>query len=390
MLRSSERRRTRPCEHPEPWGFFPRIRFPRSPRGTPASHRKRGGAGPAGPVLILSLLLAACEIQPIPDDVQPMSDDTQPMSEYDLPIPTPDFTLGTETTHNRWSAAIPPVLTVPSGAVVEVHTREASDGQITESTAAGELGDIDFGLIHPLTGPIRVEGAGPGDVLAVSIHEVEVSGWGWATILPGFGFLADQFTEPWLRGFPMEPGATEVRFNDRVTLPLAPFAGVMGVAPATDSMLVTIPPRTNGGNMDNRHMTAGTTVYLPVQVEGAHFSIGDAHAVQGDGEVSGTAIEAPMRIVLTLEVIENTRGMVEPQYETDDYYAVTGFATTIDEAARKATRYMIDYLVAEHGLTREEAYVLCSLAGDLKISETVDVPHMLVSMHMPKGIFGGR
>ena len=162
----------------------------------------------------------------------------------------------------------------------------------------------------------------------------------------------------------------------------------MGVAPATDSMLVTIPPRTNGGNMDNRHMIAGTTVYFPVQVEGALFSIGDTHAAQGDGEVSGSAIETPMRIVFEVEVMENTRGMVEPQYETDDYYAVTGFATTIDEAARKATRYMIDYLVAEHGLTPEEAYVLCSIAGDMKISETVDVPHMLVSMHMPKGIFG--
>jgi len=155
-------------------------------------------------------------------------------------------------------------------------------------------------------------------------------------------------------------------------------------------MLVTIPPRANGGNMDNRHMKAGATVYFPVQVEGALFSVGDAHAAQGDGEVSGTAIEAPMRLVLEIEVMENTRGIVEPQYETDDYYAVTGFATTIDEAARKATRYMIDYLVAEHGLTRNEAYVLCSLVGDLKISETVDVPHMLVSMHMPKGIFGDQ
>ena len=339
--------------------------------------------------LILALPLAACDIQPIPEDAQPTSTDAQPTPEYTQPIPDADFTLGTENTHNRWSAVIPPVLTVPSGAVVELHTKEASDGQITESTAVDDLANVDFGLIQALTGPIHVEGASPGDVLAVTIHEVEVSGWGWATILPGFGFLADEFTEPWIRGFPMEPGATEVRFNDDITLPLAPFAGVLGVAPATDSMLVTIPPRTNGGNMDNRHMTAGTTVYLPVQVEGALFSIGDTHAAQGDGEVSGTAIEAPMRIVVTLEVVENTRGMVEPQYETGDYYAVTGFATTIDEAARKATRYMIDYLVAEHGLTPEEAYVLCSLAGDLKISETVDVPHMLVSMHMPKGIFGG-
>lgn len=303
--------------------------------------------------------------------------------------PVPDFVLDADDTHARWSAAVPPVLAVPSGAVVEVRTKEASDGQITRSTTAADLADLDFGLIHPLTGPVYVEGAQPGDVLAVTLHEIEIEGWGWATIIPGFGFLADEFSEPWIRGFDMEPGAASVEFAEGVTLPLAPFAGVMGVAPATDSMLVTIPPRANGGNMDNRHMTAGTTVYFPVQVEGALFSIGDAHAVQGDGEVSGTAIEAPMRIVYQVEVLENDRGMVEPQYETDEYYAVTGFAPTIDEAARKATRYMIDYLVAQHGLSRQEAYVLCSLAGDLKISETVDVPHMLVSMHMPKSIFEG-
>ena len=303
------------------------------------------------------------------------------------PVPAADFTLGSDDTHNRWSRTIPPTLRVPSGAVVEVHTKEASDGQITPDTTAADLADLDFGRIHALTGPIFVEGAAPGDLLAVTIHEVEVAGWGWATILPGFGFLADEFTEPWIRGFDLAPGATEVAFSEGVILPLAPFAGVMGVAPDTDELLVTIPPRENGGNMDNRYLRPGTTVYFPVQVEGALFSVGDAHAVQGDGEVSGTAIEAPMRLVLELEVRENPHGIVEPQYETDEYYGVTGFSTTLDEAARKATRFMIDHLVAARGLTREEAYVLASLAGDLKISETVDVPHLLVSMHLPKSIF---
>ena len=329
----------------------------------------------------IPLTLAACQAGSPPEE---------PPAEAPMPAetPAPDFTLGSENTHNRWSSTIPPQLTVPSGAVVEAFTKEASDGQITEATTAEDLLTVDFDLIHALTGPIYVEGASPGDLLAVTLHEIEVQGWGWAGIFPGFGFLPEDFPGPWIRGFPMAPGATEVAFNDDITIQLAPFAGVMGVAPATDSMLVTIPPRTNGGNMDNRHMIAGTTVYFPVQVEGALFSIGDTHAAQGDGEVSGSAIETPMRIVFEVEVMENTRGMVEPQYESDDYYAVTGFATTIDEAARKATRYMIDYLVAEHGLTPEEAYVLCSIAGDMKISETVDVPHMLVSMHMPKGIFG--
>ncbi len=302
-------------------------------------------------------------------------------------VPTPGYTLGSDATHNRFSATIPPALRVPSGAVVEVHTREASDGQITPSTVAADLPSVDFDPIHPLTGPVYVEGAEPGDVLAVTVHEIEVGDWGWAVILPGFGFLADRFDQPWIRGFELGPDAAFARFNDHISIPLAPFAGVMGVAPATDSLLSTIPPRANGGNMDNRHLTEGTTVYFPVFVEGALFSIGDTHAAQGDGEVSGTAIEAPMRIVYEVRVVKGGRPLPEPQYETDDFYAVTAFATTIDEAARKATGYMIDYLVAEHGLTPEEAYVLSSLAADLKISEVVDVPHVLVSMHIPKSIF---
>ena len=176
-------------------------------------------------------------------------------------------------------------------------------------------------------------------------------------------------------------------FTDNITIPLRPFPGVIGVAPAGEEMLVTIPPRSNGGNMDNRYLGEGTTVYLPVLVEGALLSIGDTHAAQGDGEVGGTGLEAPMRIVLQVEVQKGGRVLAEPEYETDDYYAVTGFAETIDEAARKATRSMIDYLTAEHGLTRPEAYLLCSLAADLKISEAVDMPHYLVSMHIPKEIF---
>ena len=361
-------------------GGAPRRRSapPAFDAGSPAP--RRGSAGRLAALGALALGLAACGGPGPPEEADESAAPAPP-------VPAPDFTLGSEDTHNRWSRTIPPTLRVPSGAVVEIHTKEASDGQITPDTTAADLADLDFGRIHALTGPIFVEGAAPGDLLAVTIHEVEVAGWGWATILPGFGFLADEFTEPWIRGFDMAPGATEVAFSEGVTLPLAPFAGVMGVAPDTDELLVTIPPRENGGNMDNRYLRPGTTVYFPVQVEGALFSVGDAHAVQGDGEVSGTAVEAPMRLVLELEVRGNPHGIVEPQYENDEYYGVTGFATTLDEAARKATRFMIDHLVAARGLTREEAYVLASLAGDLKISETVDVPHLLVSMHLPKSIF---
>jgi acetamidase/formamidase len=289
-------------------------------------------------------------------------------------------------THNKFSSAIPPILRVESGAVIEARTREASDGQLTPDSAAGALLTLDFDPIHPLTGPIRVERAEPGDVLAVTLLEIEVGEWGWVAVAPGFGFLADEFTEPYIKTFRLGRGATEARFSESITIPLHPFPGVMGVAPPTPEMLSTIPPRANGGNMDNKYLTVGTTVYFPVFVEGALFSIGDPHAAQGDGEVCGTAIEAPLDITFRLELRKGGRAILEPEYETDDFYAVTAFATTIDEAARKATRYMIDYLIEVHGLDRTEAYVLCSLAGDLKIAEVVDAPHVLVAMHLPKRV----
>lgn len=330
------------------------------------------------PVLFFALL-AACGAPPEAGDA--------PSSPA---VPEAQFTLEAANTHARFSATIPPALTVPSGAVVEVFTKEATDGQLDVASTAADVASVDFEPIHPLTGPVFVEGAAPGDVLAVTLHEIEVLEWGWTGVFPGFGFLSDEFTEPYLKTFAIEPGATEVAFNDRIRIPLAPFPGVMGVAPATEELLSTIPPRANGGNMDNRHLTAGTTVYFPVFVDGALFSIGDTHAAQGDGEVSGTAIEAPMRIVYQVEVLKGARTIQEPQYETDEVYGVTAYGTSIDEAARKATGFMIDYLEAEHGLTRVDAYALASLSADLKISETVDVPHMLVSMHIPKSVLGIR
>ena len=194
-----------------------------------------------------------------------------------------------------------------------------------------------------------VEGAEPGDVLAVTLHKIEIGSYGWTAIMPGFGLLADEFPNHYLKTFVFRKGASSMRFSDGIEIPLRPFPGVMGVAPATNDLLSTIPPRANGGNMDDPDITVGTTVYFPVFVPGALFSIGDTHAVQGHGEVSGTAIEAPMRIVYEVNVIKSAGRIEEPQYENDHVYAVTAFATTLDEAARKATHYMVDYLAAEHG-----------------------------------------
>ncbi|MFN1835415.1 acetamidase/formamidase family protein [Balneola sp. MJW-20] len=301
--------------------------------------------------------------------------------------PQPEYMLSQDQTHNRWSSAIEPVLTVPSGSVIEVMTEEASDKQLSMNSSLEDLNNLSFDPIHPLTGPVYVEGAEPGDVLKVTLHKIEMGDWGWTAIVPGFGFLSDEFNEPYLKTFDLTSENGEAQFSDNISIPLKPFPGVMGVAPDTPDSLSTIPPRANGGNMDDPNMTEGTTAYFPVLVKGALFSIGDTHAAQGLGEVCGTAIEAPMNIIYEVEVIKGGRTIQEPQYETEEYYAVTGFGTTIDEAAKKATRYMIDYLEAEKGMSREDAYALCSLAGDLKIAEVVDVPHMLVTMHIPKSIF---
>lgn len=304
------------------------------------------------------------------------------------PTPAPQHTLTADQTHNRWSRAIPPILTVESGAVIEAYLEEASDRQLTPESTVADLATLSFDPIHPLTGPVYVEGAEPGDLLAVTLHEIELGDWGWVANVPGFGFLADRFPDPYLRIFEFEPGDTSVGFAPGIRIPLRPFPGVMGVAPDTDSMLVTIPPRQNGGNMDDRDLVEGTTVYFPVLVEGALFSLGDPHIAQGDGEVGGTAIEGPLRVVYELEVIEGAGPIPSPHYETDEFYAVTGFAPTIDEAARNAVEAMIDYLVSSRDLSRQEAYQLASMAGDLKISEVVDVPNMLVAMRISKDVIG--
>ena len=298
----------------------------------------------------------------------------------------PDHILTADQKHNKFSKLIPPVLTVPSGAVIKAETSEASDGQLHAKAGLDDLINLDFGPIHPLTGPVYVEEAEVGDILAVDVLKIELHDYGWQAIVAGFGFLTDRFPDPKLKVHTIDKVRKTMQFSDKVTIPLMPFAGVMGVAPDTEEMLSTIPPRENGGNMDDPSIVEGTTVYFPVLVKGGLFSIGDTHAVQGLGEVCGTALEAPMTITYRLRVLKDKPAIKEPQYETDQYYAVTGFGDTIDKAAKKAVNFMIDHLVANYDISDEDAYMLCSLVGDLKIAEVVDVPNMLVTMHFPKSI----
>jgi acetamidase/formamidase len=303
----------------------------------------------------------------------------------------PDFSLSASQTHSKFSRSIEPAISVPSGSVVEAFTHEATGGQFDVDSSVDDLATVNMDLVHTLTGPVFVEGAKPGDTLAVELLQIEPADWGWMAIIPHYGLLAEDFGDTMdLKTFSLNNDKGYVDFSENIRVRLRPFAGVMGVAPDTNEMLDTGPPRANGGNLDDPNLTVGTTVYFPVFVAGALFSIGDTHAVQGLGEVSGTALEAPMRIVYKISVLKNARPIQEVQYETSSYYATTGFATTIDEAAQKATRFMVDYLVDTHGLSREDAYMLCSIAGNLHIAEAVDIPHMLVTMHMPKSIFLAR
>lgn len=301
-------------------------------------------------------------------------------------IPEADFTITADKNHNKFSSAIPYQLKVPDGSVVEAFTMEATGGQLNINSTLEDFNNVDFDKIHTLTGPIYIEGAEPGDVLAVELLDLEPGDWGWTGMGTDFGFLAGETYANRFKTFKLDKKNNLVNFTEHISIPLKPFPGVMGVAPDTNAMLSTIPPRANGGNMDDPHLVKGVTVYLPVFVKGALFSIGDTHAVQGLGEVVGTAVECDMRIRFRLRVIRDKK-IAEPQYESRDYYATTGFGTTIDEAAKKATRYMIEHMSGTYDISRDEAYMLCSLIGDLKIAEVVDLPHMLVTMHIPKNVF---
>ena len=232
-------------------------------------------------LVIACIFLAAC------------SGLNQKYEEYKV-IPEPEYFLTQDQTHNKFSRTIPPVLKVPSGAVIEVYTEEASDKQLTINSTVEDVINLKLDPIHPLTGPVYVEGAEPGDILAVTLHQIEIGDWGWIAIAPGFGLLIDEFTEPAIKTFKLGKDAKSIQFSEKITIPLKPFPGVMGVAPDTDELLSTLPPRANGGNMDDPNMIEGTTIYFPVFVKGALFSIGDTHAAQGLGEVCGAAIEAPM------------------------------------------------------------------------------------------------
>jgi acetamidase/formamidase len=286
------------------------------------------------------------------------------------------------------------VVSVPSGTTVEVEALDASCGQIVAVSTVDDLAQLDFSRVDQVNGPVAVDGALPGDTLEIELLEFAPAHWGWTASVPGFGLLADQFPDPALRITRL--GGERVEFLSGVTIPVAPFCGEIGVAPADAEPRSTIPPGDFGGNMDTRHLVAGTRLYLPVSAPGALFSMGDGHAAQGDGEICGTAIETPMRALVRLTVRKDlhvsapeflTPGPLAAGTNSDRFYATDGIAPDLLTAARDASRRMIDYLGREHGLAAVDAYLLCSVGIDLKISEVVDAPNWVVTAYCPLSIF---
>ena len=307
-----------------------------------------------------------------------------------------DHTLHGARAHYAWDNSLDPALEVAPGCSVEFEVVEATGGQLGRTSRVEDVARLDFTRVNPVTGPVFVQGARPGDVLVVEILEFGVSDWGWSAIIPGFGLLAEEYPDPFLKIWEFDGSTRSAPFNALIDIPIHPFPGTVGVAPAEAGAHSVVPPRNCGGNMDIRHLTAGTTLLLPIQVEGALFSIGDTHAAQGDGEVCGTAIESPMRVALRFDVRQDF-SIDAPQYlipgplltgcDPKGYYVTTGIDDDLMEAARKSVRAMIVHLSDGYGLSREEAYVLASVAVDLKISEVVDAPNWVVSAFLPQSIF---
>lgn len=296
--------------------------------------------------------------------------------------------------HYGWDRSLAPACTVEPGQEVELWVRDASDGQITEHATAADLVAMDAQRVNPVNGPVAVEGARPKDALCLEILELEGTGWGWTGLIPGFGLLADQFPEPFVHVSRYD--GRSVEFLPGIEIPQRSFPGTVGVAPAEPGSHGIIPPRRVGGNMDFRGLVPGAKVWLPVEVSGALWSLGDTHAAQGHGEVCGTAVETSMRVRVRCE-LEPGAAPRFPRFRVPDGHSVapgpqwvtSGVGPDLWQGLRDAVREMIDLVMARHGLSAEHAYCLISVAGDLGLAEVVDAPHWMATVHLPESVFRG-
>ncbi len=303
--------------------------------------------------------------------------------------------VDTSRTCNRWNRDYPPILTIAGGETVSLALKDASDGQVRPGMSLAEFAGIDKTRIHALTGPVAVEGAEPGDALEIEILGLDHEGWAWTSIMPGMGALGDEFSEPYLHIWRLEDGQT--RSIPGVTLDLHPFCGIIGVQRAEAGEFRTRAPGPFGGNMDVKHLGAGARLWLPVMIPGAGLCAGDAHAAQGDGEVSINGMEAPMTVTLCVH-LKKARGLegpyavsppslVPPRYLSKPFHVFIESHEDPREAARAAVRRAVAFLGARLGLSRELALILCSVVLDLKISQMVNAPITTVSGYLPEAIF---
>jgi formamidase len=330
--------------------------------------------------------------------------------------------------HNRWHPDLEPIAEVAPGEELRLETEEGLGGQFTRESTHADVATCNRGLGHPLTGPIYVEGAEPGQTLEVELLAYESGDFGSTAVIPGFGYLADVFTEPYLVKWEIENGAARSAELPGVIVPEELFAGVIGVAPSHERLesfrrreeelrdrgqlvadpmpeeaippeaaegIRTIPPREVGGNMDTRQLVAGSRLWLPIDVAGALFSIGDLHFAQGDGEVCGTAIEVAGAVTVRFSLHDGPAPRL-PRFECPSIPDPPRFGTMgipvddgldLNVAARSALLEMIEHLVERYGFERPAAYALCSVAVDLRVSEVVDVPYPVVSALLRLDVF---
>jgi formamidase len=349
--------------------------------------------------------------------------------------------------HNRFHPDVAPVLEVAEGDEVVLETRDACDGQIGPQTSIADLARFDGNLVHPLTGPVFVKGAEPGDMIEVAFLDIVAQSTAFSAIIPGLGFLRDIMTSPFIAHWRIRDGWATSAEIPGVRIPGAPFMGISATAPSARKLkewtereerardaggfvvppeeagsvpggrcgregLRTVPPRENGGNFNVKQLTKGSKLLLPVFTKGALFSTGDAHFAQGDGEVCVTAVEMGATVAVCFKIhkgLANKRSFAGPVFSQSNYFAdpriavpekflgVMGMpinangeieAENLTLACRNATLNMMT-LLQERGFSREQAYVICSVAVDLRISNVVDVPNYVVSALLPETIFGG-
>jgi acetamidase/formamidase len=298
--------------------------------------------------------------------------------------------------HSVWDRSLAPRLSIASGDEVQIECTDASGGQVQPGMSTDEYLHIDRTRIHALTGPIWVENAKPGDVLEIEVLATRHCGWGWSSIVEGLGFLKDRFREPYLFHWTLDGDSTSSLAP--AIVPVRPFLGVMGVARAEDGSFRTRPPGPFGGNLDVRELCAGSKLYLPVFVPGALFSCGDGHAAQGDGEVCINGIECPLDATLRFR-LHKQQPLAGPIVESSDTampdssvdsWVVVETGTDLAEAARAATSRMIDLLAGRWGFRDVHAYILCSVAMRLRLSQVVNEPVHTVCAAISKQILPDR